>query len=179
MQRWNSKVRVLLQNETKPQVSKFAKVNPKAEITGKVFIGDHVSIGKSKIYSENENVISIGENTQIKDGVVISARDYKYDPNLSKIKKLKDIYIGCKIFISSDVVIQGSSIISDGVFLGSGCQIVNSHIGPNSVIEAGAIVKNVTIPANTFVPSKAIINSMKKLNCSTSTIGSQGLDRIA
>jgi len=179
MQRWNSKVRVLLQNETKPQISKFSKVNPKAEIIGKVFIGDHVNIGKSKIYSESENIISVGENTQIKDGVLISAKDYKFNSSISETKKLKDVYIGCKVFISSNVMISGASLISDGVFIGYGCQIINSQIGPNSVIEAGAIVKNVTIPANTFVPSKAIINSMKKLNCSTSTIGSQGLDRIA
>lgn len=164
MNKWSSKKsRVLLDNIKKPYVSKTAKINPKAEIIGKIFIGEAVNIGSSKIHSKDENIINIGKETVIKDKVLISSKDYYFKFHENELNIVKDVFIGCKVFISSESLIKGPCIIADGVFIGYGTSIINSRIGSNCVIENNVVIKNVDIPENTFIPSKSIIDSKEKL----------------
>lgn len=164
MNKWNSKKsRVLLNNIKKPYISKAAKINPKAEILGKVFIGENVNIGSSKIYSKDENIINIGKDTVIKDKVVISSKDYYFKFHENELDIVKDVFIGCKVFISSESLIKGPCIISDGVFIGYGTSIINSRVGSNCIVENNVMIKNVDVPAGTFIPSKSIIDSKEKL----------------
>ncbi len=140
-------------------LSRSAKINTKAEITGKVFIDDNAYIGHSKIISEDGCLITIGKETRIKDNILIKVND-------STDRFLKDvggIFIGSKVFISSEVTINGPSIISDRTFIGSNTKIENSIIGSNCLIEEGVIIKNVIIPPETVIPQNSIIDSNEKL----------------
>lgn len=164
MNKWNfKKSRVLLDNIKKPYISKTAKINFKAEVLGKVFIGENVNIGSSKICSKDENIVNIGKDTVIKDKVVISSKDYHFKFHASEINIVKDIFIGCKVFISSESLIKGPCIIADGVFIGYGTSIINSRIGSNCIIENNVVIKSVDVPAGTFIPSKSMIDSKEKL----------------
>ena len=46
----------------KSHISRSAQINKKAVISGQVFISDNVSIGQSKITSENDYSIKIGKD---------------------------------------------------------------------------------------------------------------------
>lgn len=164
MNKWNfKKARIALDNMKKPYISKTVRISQKAEIQGKIFIGENVNIGSSKIYSKDENIINIGKDTVIKDKVFISSKDYHFKFHENELDIVKDVFIGCKVFISSEVTIKGPCIISDGVFVGYGTSITNSRIGANCIIENNVIIKNIDIPENTFIPSKSIIDTKEKL----------------
>lgn len=144
-------------------VSHSAKLHLKAEITGNIFIYDSVCIGQSKISAESGNYICIGQGTVIKDSVTITSKEHKFEFDKSGLIKVKDIFIGNKVFISSEASIFGPAVLSDHVFIGYNTTIVNCRIGANCVIEDNVIIKNVAIPSDTCIPSKSIIDSPEKL----------------
>ena len=164
MNRWVIRKKLSLNIKVEPQISKSSKTDHKARIEGKVFVGENVTIGFSKILTDNINQITIGKETTIKDCVLVTTKEKAFEEFETKNKKIKDIYIGNKVFVSSEVSIYGPVIISDGIFIGHKAVISNAKIGQNCVIEDKATVKNVTLPSDTFIPSKCIIDSEEKLN---------------
>ena len=159
MNRWRV-LKKVSKEKFQPCISKSAKINPKAEISGKVFIDDEVNIGKSKLIAEDGCSIFVGKAATIKDCVLISNKNHKFD--FGKLS-VRDIHIGNKVFISSDVSIYGSTVISDGAFIGNNTTIVNSKIGQNCVIEDRVFLKNIVIPPGAYIPSKSIVDSNEKL----------------
>lgn len=162
--RWKLRSKSPLIKKAQAYITRSARIHPKARITGKIFISDNVTIGQSNILAEDDHSITIGKNTTIKDGVLITSKDNKFELKEIDIKKAKDILIGDKVFISSDVFIYGPTIISDGTFVGYNTTIVNCKIGNDCVIEDNVVIKNISIPAGTSVPSKSMIDSIEKLN---------------
>ncbi len=150
--------------KNKLQISKGCKVSTKAQIIGKVFLGEHVSVGNSKIFAEGEHIISISKDTTIKDKILICAKDGIFHFHENEIKFPKDIYIGNKVFISSEVSIFGPCIVCDNSFIGYGSTLINTNVGKNCVIEEGVTLKNVSIPEETYIPKKSVIDSKEKLN---------------
>lgn len=163
MNRWLIRNKLSLHNKIQPCIAKSAKIDSKAEIKGKVFIGDGSSVGHSKIQTENGHQINIGKETTIKDCVTITTKAADFELKLLEKNSIKDIFIGNKVFISSEVSVHGPSIISDGTFVGYHSKIVNSKIGENCIIEDKAVIKNVNIPPDTFIPAKSIIDSNERL----------------
>lgn len=153
----------------RPQISKSARVNHKAQILGKVFIGENANIGFSEILSEGEHQISIGKNTTIRDLVLITACQLDYDLHEVKSNGVQDVFIGDEVFISSDVSIYGPVIVGEKTFIGKNTKIFNSKISSNCVIEDDVTIKNVNIPAESFIPRRSVIESKEDLKKNTLT----------
>ncbi len=64
------------------------------------------------------------------------------------------------IYIESDVIIEGESIIENGVSLLKGSRIINSHIKTNSVIE-DSIVENSQVGPMARIRPKSILKESK------------------
>jgi len=158
-------IRTLLSGakKTKPYISISAQINSKAKLNGKIFVDENISIGHSSIIADENHHININSNATIKDCVLITTKNI-YDFEGTDERKVKDIIIGKKVFISSEVTIYGPCVISDDTFVGHGSIIANSNIGPNCVIEEKVVIKNVVIPNDTFIPCKSVINSEVDLN---------------
>lgn len=148
----------------KPLLKRGSRVSSKAEIKGKVYVHENVTIGESKIIAENDHEIKIGKDSVIKDCVLIKAKDSSHDFHELEVKKPRDVIIGNKVFISSNVTVHGPGFVADRTFIGNSSTIVNSKIGPNCVIEDNVLIKNMAIPKDTFIPSKSVIDSCEKLN---------------
>lgn len=164
MNQWSIRKKNILNKNCEPHISHTALINPKAEVSGKVFIGENVSIGKSKILAKKNQNIHIGKESIIKDCVLLNTEENNLDSSEPEIKKLRDLFIGSNVFISSEVSVYGPTIISDRVFIGIGSTIINSKIGDGCIIEDQAIVKNIVVPPDTFIPSKSIVDSVQRLN---------------
>ena len=164
MNQWTIRKKNILNKNCELHISSTALINPKAEISGKVFIGNNVNIGKSKILARKNQTIHIGKESIIKDCVLLSTEEKNSETNEPEIKKIRDLFVGNNVFISSEVSVYGPVIISDRVFIGIGSTIINSNIGEGCVIEDKVIIQNIVIPPDTFIPSKSIIDSIQKLN---------------
>ena len=139
--------------------SRTVQLDPKTEIVGFVFIGSNVSVGDSKIIASEKYIISIGKDTNIRNNVLISAGN----ASSNSLTNAYDVFIGSRVFISSDVVINGPSIVSDSCFIGRGTKIFNSIIGPKCLIEGDVLLKDVIIPSDVVIPRGAVIDSIDKL----------------
>ncbi|GEM_PF-2981015 len=164
MNQWTIRKKNISTKNCEPHISSTALINPKAEISGKIFIGENTNIGKSKILARKNQNVHIGKESIIKDCVLLSTEENDSDINEPEIKKIRDLFIGNNVFISSEVSVYGPVIISDKVFIGIGSTIINSKIGEGCVIEDKVTIKNIVIPPDTFIPSKSIVDSAKKLN---------------
>ena len=160
MNQWMILVGAFFHKKHKPNFSRSAYVNQKAEILGKVFVGENSNIGQSKIIAEDNHTIIIGRNTTIKNHVLIKVKTI----HESKLDQINGIFIGNKVFISSEVFIYGPTVIADDTFIGSRTTISNAAIGTNCLIEDNVYIKNVLIPSGTVIPSKSYIDSTEKLN---------------
>ena len=156
MNHWRILRQALLHKKAKQHFAVNVQRHPDCEITGEVFIGENTNFGKSKIISKNGSKVSIGKNTNIRDHILIYADE-------SSPLRLNNIYIGNKVFISSDAEIYGPIVISDDTFIGNKVMIINSNIGKGCLIEDNVLIKNVTIPSNIVIPSRSVIDSKESL----------------
>lgn len=157
MNHWSILRKTFLPRKGKPHFASNVYCSSEAEILGEVFVGVNTSIGKSKIISKSGSIIAIGKDTNIREQILIIADE-------SSIGKTKNIFIGSKVFISSQVEIYGPSLISDETFIGSKTMIVDSNIGKNCLIEDNVIIKNISIPPNLVIPSRSVVDSLESLN---------------
>jgi len=157
MSHWRILSRAFLHKKAKPRFAVNVQYDPEAEITGEVFIGENTNIGKSKLIAKNGSIVAVDRNTNIRDHILIYA-----DEKCSQ--KSNNIFIGNKVFISSDVEIYGPVVISDEIFIGTKSMIINSDIGKGCLIEDNVLIKNVVIPSNIVIPSRSVIDSMESLN---------------
>lgn len=157
MNHWTILRRAFLYKKAKPRFAVNVQRHNDCEILGEVFIGENTNIGKSKIISKTNSIISIGRNVNIRDQILIYADE-------SGLGKLNNILIGNKVFISSDVEIYGPAVISDEIFIGNKTMIVNSEIGKGCLIEDNVLIKNIIIPSNTVIPSRSVIDSKESLH---------------
>lgn len=157
MNHWKILKEAFLCKKAKVRFAVNVHCHIESEIIGEIFIGENTNIGRSKIFSKNNSVISIGRNVNVRDYVLICADG-------ATPEKLNNIFIGNKVFISSGVEIYGPAIISDETFIGSKTMIINSDIGSGCLIENNVLIKNIVIPSNTVILSRAVIDSIESLN---------------
>ncbi len=105
-----------------------------ATIVGEVVLGDQCSVWFQAILRGDVHSISIGDRTNIQDGVVVHGT----------YKKAKTV-IGSDVSIGHNAIVHGCTI-EDGVLIGMG-SIVMDHavVGKGSIVAAGAVVLGGTI----------------------------------
>jgi gamma-carbonic anhydrase len=120
-----------------------------AVVVGEVIMGDNCTVWFHAVVRGDVNSITIGDNTNIQDGVVIHGTYQR-----SKTT------IGSNVSIAHNAVVHGCTV-EDNVLIGMGAIIMDDAvIGEGSVIAAGAIVlpKTIVEPGSIYagVPAKKV-----------------------
>ena len=123
-------------------------IAPNATVIGKVVLGNNVSIWFNVVVRGDNEVITIGENSQVQDGSVLHS-----DPGLP-------VTLGRNVSIGHMAMVHGCTI-GDGSLIGIRSVIMNGAVvGRNCLIGASALVaEGVTIPDGSLVlgtPGKVV-----------------------
>ena len=111
-----------------------------ATVIGSVVIGDNVSIWFNVVLRGDNDVISIGAETNIQDGAVVHV-----DPG-------KPVTIGRGVTVGHKAVIHGCTI-GDNTLIGINAVILNgAQIGNNCIIGANAL-----IPEGKIIPDGSLV----------------------
>ncbi len=112
-----------------PQFGNKCFLADNAVVVGEVIMGDHCTVWFNAVVRGDVNTITIGNNTNIQDGVVIHCT----------YQKSKTV-IGNNVSIAHNAVVHGCTV-EDNVLIGMGAIIMDDAvIGTGSVIAAGAVI---------------------------------------
>lgn len=115
-------------------------IAPSATVIGSVIIGDNVSIWFNAVLRGDNDVIDIGDETNIQDGAVVHV-----DPG-------KPVKIGRGVTVGHKAVIHGCTI-GDNTLIGINAVILNNaQIGNNCIIGANAL-----IPEGKVIPDGSLV----------------------
>ena len=136
-----------------PVIPQSAFVDPTAILCGKIIVGENVFIGPYAVIRADEvkpdgslDPITIGDNVNIQDGVVIH----------SKAGAAVDIGRNCSIAHRS--IVHGPCRIGERVFLGFNSVVFNCTIGNGAVIRHNSVVENCQVPDGFHIPSTSNIH---------------------
>lgn len=126
--------------EHQPQIAKNVFIAPNATVIGNVKLASGSSIWYGAVLRGDNDLISIGENTNIQDLSVVHV-----DPN-------KPVSIGKGCTIGHRAIVHGATI-GNNVLVGMGAIVMNEVvIGDNCIIGAGALItEKKVIPPNSLV----------------------------
>lgn len=115
---------------------------------GQVTLGAHVSVWPGAVVRGDRDAITIGDETNVQDGVVLHC-----DPGLPCV-------IGARVTIGHRAVVHGCTV-EDGALIGIGAVVLNGAVvGRGSLVAAGAVVpEGMVIPAESLVvgiPAKVL-----------------------
>jgi carbonic anhydrase/acetyltransferase-like protein (isoleucine patch superfamily) len=123
-----------------PDIDREAFVAPTAVVVGAVTMGARSSIWYGAVARADEEVILIGEDSNVQDGCSLHS-----DPGFPLV-------IGRGVTVGHRVVLHGARV-DDEVLVGMGSVVMNgAHIGTGSIVAAGAVV-----PPGTSVPSGSVV----------------------
>ncbi len=115
-------------------------IAPNATVIGSVVIGDNVSIWFNTVLRADNDVIAIGDDSNIQDGAVVHV-----DPG-------KPVKIGRGVTVGHKAVIHGCTI-GDNTLIGINAVILNNaQIGSNCIIGANAL-----IPEGKIIPDGSLV----------------------
>lgn len=116
-----------------PEIGKDTWLAENATIIGNVKIGENCSIWYNAVLRGDVNAITIGNNTNIQDGVVIHTL---YDGS----KHPSQTHIGDFVSVGHNAVIHGATIEND-CLIGMGATILdNAVVGTGCIVAANALV---------------------------------------
>ncbi|MGI9544984.1 MAG: gamma carbonic anhydrase family protein [Cyclobacteriaceae bacterium] len=136
-----------------PKLGEACFVAPNATIVGDVIIGDHCSFWFNIVVRGDVNKITIGDKTNVQDGVIIHCTYQKYATSIGNNVSLGHgaIIHGCTI--EDEVLVGMGAIILDGAVIKKGC-----------VIAAGAVVLSGTITEPGFMYAGAPARKIKPVD---------------
>ncbi len=125
-----------------------AWIHETAVVLGNVTLGADVSVWPTAVIRADVDAITIGDRTNVQDGVVIHC-----DAGVPTV-------IGNDCVIGHRAVVHGSTL-EDAVLVGMGAILLNgTHVGTGSIIGAGAVcTENTVIPPHSLVlgvPAKVV-----------------------
>ena len=115
-----------------------------AFVTGDVTLGNGVSVWYNAVIRGDQGAISVGENTNVQDGVVIHAQTV----------------VGSNCTIGHNAIVHGCTV-GDNVLIGMGAVVLNgAKIGNDCIVGAGALVTGkMDAPAGSMIlgsPAKIV-----------------------
>ena len=112
-----------------PRFGKNCFLAETAVVVGEVVTGENCTVWFNAVVRGDVNSITIGDNSNIQDGVVIHGT----------YEKAKTV-IGNNVSIAHNAVVHGCTI-EDNVLIGMGAIVMDDCVvGTNSVVAAGAVV---------------------------------------
>ena len=135
-------------DEHSPQLAEGAWVADSAEVMGQVRMGARASVWFNTVVRADNELITIGAETNIQDGTVLHC-----DPG-------KPLHIGQGVTVGHNVMLHGCTV-GDHSLIGIGAVVLNEAvIGKNCLVGAGALVtEGKTIPDGSMIlgsPAKAV-----------------------
>lgn len=142
-----------------PQFGRNCFLADNAVVVGEVILGNNCTVWFNAVVRGDVHSITVGDNTNIQDGVVIHCT----------YQKAKTV-IGNNVSIAHHAIVHGCTI-HDNVLIGMGAIVMDDAVvGENSVIAAGAVVLAGTIvePGSIYagMPAKKVKdigNDMKEV----------------
>ena len=137
-----------------PEIDSTAYIDPSAQIIGNVRIGRRVFIGPNAVIRADESgksdrveVIEIGHECNVQDGVIIHA--------------LADteVIIGQRTSLAHGCIIHGPCRLGEGCFVGFRAVVYNAVLGDGVFVGASAVVQAVELASKTLVPPAASLLS--------------------
>ncbi|NJK39612.1 MAG: carbon dioxide-concentrating mechanism protein CcmM [Oscillatoriales cyanobacterium RM2_1_1] len=148
-------------NLAEPKIDPSAYVHSFSNIIGDVRIGANVLVSPGTSIRADEGApFSIGEMTNIQDGVVIHGLEegrVKGDDGNSY-----SVWIGKHTSITHMSLIHGPAYVGDSCFIGFRSTVFNSRVGKGCIVMMHALIQDVEIPDGKYVPSGAIITSQQQ-----------------
>ena len=134
--------------DNRPALGEHHFIAPGAALIGRVVIGRDVSIWFNAVLRGDNDVITIGDGTNIQDGAVLHV-----DPGVP-------LTIGKRVTIGHKAMIHGCTI-GDGSLIGMNAVVLNNAVvGKHCLIGANALVtENMLIPDGSLVlgsPAKVV-----------------------
>ena len=148
-------------NLAEPKIHESAYVHSFSKIIGDVTIGANVLIAPgTSIRADEGSPFSIGDNTNIQDGVVIHGLEE--GRVIGDDGKSYSVWIGQKTSITHMALIHGPAYVGDECFIGFRSTVFNSRVGKGCIVMMHALIQDVEIPAGKYVPSGAIITNQQQ-----------------
>ena len=148
-------------NLAKPQIDQSAYVHSFSNIIGDVKIGANVLVAPGTSIRADEGFpFSIGENTNIQDGVVIHGLEegrVTGDDGQSY-----SVWIGKNTSITHMSLIHGPAYVGDNCFIGFRSTVFNARVGNGCIVMMHALIQDVEIPAGKYIPSGSIITNQQQ-----------------
>ena len=135
-----------------PDIDKTSYIDPSAVIIGKVDIGRNVFVGPGAVIraDEEKSAISIGDNCNVQDRVIIHALDNS------------KVVIGENTSLSHGCIIHGPCKIGKGCFVGFASVVFRSELKDRVFVKFMAGVLDVHIPAGRMVPNGVMVDTKRK-----------------
>jgi carbon dioxide concentrating mechanism protein CcmM len=144
-----------------PDIHQTAFVHSSSLIIGDVHLGENVIIAPgTSIRADEGTPFSIGENTNIQDGVVIHGLEQ--GRVTGDDGEEYSVWIGDNASITHMALIHGPAYVGDGCFIGFRSTVFNARVGAGCIVMMHALIQDVEIPAGKYVPSGAIITSQQQ-----------------
>ncbi len=123
-----------------PQVDGSAFVDPSAILEGQVRVGARASIWPLAVLRGDSDTITVGEDTNVQDGVVMHA-----DPGFPAT-------LGSRVTVGHRAVVHGAQV-DDDCLVGIGAILLNGvHLGAGSLVGAGAVLtEGMQVPPGSVV----------------------------
>jgi carbonic anhydrase/acetyltransferase-like protein (isoleucine patch superfamily) len=138
-----------------------AFIHPEAFVCGDVTLGARVSVWPMAVIRADSAPITIGESSNVQDGVVIHV-----DPGLA-------CTIGARVAIGHRAIVHGATV-EDDCLIAMGAIVLNRVVvGRGSLIGAGAVCsEGMVIPANSLVlgvPGRVVRSTDEALRARTAS----------
>jgi carbonic anhydrase/acetyltransferase-like protein (isoleucine patch superfamily) len=147
-----------------PRLEESAFVDPMASVIGDVQLGREVYVAPfASIRGDEGQPISVGDETNIQDGVVIHALETFQGgvavPNrtVEVDGKPYAVFIGRRVSLAHQSQVHGPARVDDGVFIGMQALVFKASVGPGSVLEPGAKVVGVNVAGGRYVPAGMVV----------------------
>ncbi|WP_413160828.1 ribulose bisphosphate carboxylase small subunit [Capilliphycus salinus ALCB114379] len=148
-------------NLAEPKIDSSAYVHSFSNIIGDVRIGANVLVAPGTSIRADEGFpFSIGENSNIQDGVVIHGLDegrVKGDDGQSY-----SVWIGKNTSITHMALVHGPAYVGNNCFIGFRSTVFNARVGDNCIVMMHALIQDVEIPPGKYIPSGAIITNQQQ-----------------
>jgi carbonic anhydrase/acetyltransferase-like protein (isoleucine patch superfamily) len=135
-----------------------------ASVIGDVALGKEVYVAPfASIRGDEGQPISVGEETNVQDGVVIHALETVQggvpvpDRTVEVNGRPYAVYIGRRVSMAHQSQVHGPARVDDGVFIGMQALVFKSTVGPGSVIEPGAKLVGVNVAGGRYVPAGMVV----------------------
>ena len=137
----------------KPQIDKTSWIDKSAVIIGNVKIGKNCGVFPNAVIRGDENIIEIGEGSNVQDCCVIHVNE-KHPAKIGRNVSIGHCAMVHGCTIHDDVIIGINATVLDGATIGRG-----SVVGANALVTSGMV-----IPENSLVlgvPGKAVKKDVK------------------